>query len=164
MRYVEKLMRERGIQPSDDVMLVGYSQGGLIAQNIANSGRWGDPLIVTWASPQVQGGVGAHDIVRFEVEGDLVSDGLRLASLYIPDQEGDNYRVRGDAGADSGDQFFSAGGAARAFGEGLAIHTVGHKPFYGNLADEFDTRDDMYARRLQERMSPYVNGSIMSSS
>jgi uncharacterized protein YukE len=165
MSYVEQLMGDRGITSEDEVLLVGYSQGGLIAQNIAHSGRWGDPLVVTWASPQVIGGVEARDIIRFEVTGDVITDGVAASSLSVPDQAGDNYLVRGDAGAGRSGARVGIPNAvdiAVGLGAGAAIHMEG-RPFYGNLADEFDERDDLYATRLQARMEPFLGGSVVSN-
>jgi uncharacterized protein YukE len=165
MSYVEQLMGDRGITSEDEVLLVGYSQGGLIAQNIAHSGRWGDPLVVTWASPQVIGGVEARDIIRFEVTGDVITDGVAVSSLSVPDQAGDNYLVRGDAGAGRSGARVGIPNAvdiAVGLGAGAAIHMEG-RPFYGNLADEFDERDDLYATRLQARMEPFLGGSVVSN-
>lgn len=165
MSYVEQLMGDRGITSEDEVLLVGYSQGGLIAQNIAHSGRWGDPLVVTWASPQVIGGVEARDIIRFEVTGDVITDGVAASSLSVHDQAGDNYLVRGDAGAGRSGARVGIPNAvdiAVGLGAGAAIHMEG-RPFYGNLADEFDERDDLYATRLQARMEPFLGGSVVSN-
>lgn len=165
MSYVEQLMVDRGITSEDEVLLVGYSQGGLIAQNIAHSGRWGDPLVVTWASPQVIGGVEARDIIRFEVTGDVITDGVAASSLSVPDQAGDNYLVRGDAGAGRSGARVGIPNAvdiAGGLGAGAAIHMEG-RPFYGNLADDFDERDDLYATRLQARMEPFLGGSVVST-
>ena len=174
MRYVEALMRAAGITSNDQIMLVGYSQGGLLAQNIANSGRWGDPLIVTRAAPQVLGGVGSHDILRFEVEHDLVVDG---ANPFGPVQDmwravgvhgsGTDHLVRGDGGSSGGlgdplDMLIEHTPAG-ALGGGVAIHTDG-LPFYGNLADEFDASTDPDSAHLQNRMSDFMDAEIVADS
>lgn len=178
MRYVEAQMRAAGITSSDQVMLVGYSQGGLLAQNIGNSGRWGDPLIVTRASPQVLGGVGSHDILRFEVERDAVVDRLnpfgfaqdmwRAAGVH---GSGTDHLVRGSGGSGLTpsnpvtDFVVSTNPFAFAadLGAGAAVHTDGLS-FYGNLADEFDSSTHGDAVAMQKRMSGFLGAEIVGDS
>ena len=178
MRYVEALMQAAGITSRDQIMLVGYSQGGLLAQNIANSGHWGDPLIVTRASPQVLGGVGSHDILRFEVERDAVVDRLNPYG-QVQDMwravgvhgSGTDHLVRGSGGTGlmPGNPITNAVINSNPFliaadlGAGAAIHTEG-LPFYGNLADEFDASTDREAIAVQQRISDYLGTEIVADS
>lgn len=51
IRAAEQAMREAGIQPDDRVVLVGYSQGGLVASRLAQSGEWNIAGMLTVGSP-----------------------------------------------------------------------------------------------------------------
>jgi hypothetical protein len=51
LRATEQAMRDAGIRPGDTVIPVGYSQGGIIATDIAVSGDYTTPALVTFGSP-----------------------------------------------------------------------------------------------------------------
>lgn len=51
IRATEQAMAEAGIRPDSQVMLVGYSQGGLVADAIAGSGRWNVTGLETYGDP-----------------------------------------------------------------------------------------------------------------
>lgn len=55
-----------------DVMLVGYSQGGLDAQNIAASGKYHVTTLVTYGSPLVQSDIPGVQAVHLRADGDAV--------------------------------------------------------------------------------------------
>lgn len=48
---VIEAMRSAGVQPSDPVMIVGHSQGGLIANDVASSGQFQVTECVTFGAP-----------------------------------------------------------------------------------------------------------------
>lgn len=171
MRYVEAQMKAAGITSKDQVMIVGYSQGGLIAQNLANSGRWGDAFIVTRASPEVPGGVGDHDILRFEVEHDLIVDQVNpfgpaqkmLRSVGVHGS-GTDHLVRGSGGSGLPSSNPLTDTMMKLVpGAGWSIHTNG-LAYYGKLADEFDASTDPEAKKLQDRMSKYLGAEIVEDS
>lgn len=51
LRAVELAMEDANIQPGDEVVLTGFSQGGLIATMVAGSGRWNVVGLETHAAP-----------------------------------------------------------------------------------------------------------------
>lgn len=51
---VELAMREAGVQPSDPVVQVGHSQGGLIAAQLAASGDFNTVMVATFGAPAGQ--------------------------------------------------------------------------------------------------------------
>ena len=51
LRAVELAMGEAGIDPGDEVQFAGYSQGGLVAARLAESGVWNTTGIVTFGAP-----------------------------------------------------------------------------------------------------------------
>ncbi|MHA7984862.1 hypothetical protein ACX9R5_03570 [Rathayibacter sp. CAU 1779] len=51
LRATQEAMREAGIQRGDTVIPVGYSQGGIIATDLATSGEYITPTLVTFGSP-----------------------------------------------------------------------------------------------------------------
>lgn len=66
--------------PSAEVMLVGYSQGGLVAQRLADEGAFNVKTVMTFGSPQLTSvrNFGGADVIRLEHNGDLVP-GLSLS-------------------------------------------------------------------------------------
>jgi hypothetical protein len=59
LRAVEQAMADAGITGSDEVQVVGFSQGGLIATMIAGSGDWNVVGVETFAAPT--GGIALPD-------------------------------------------------------------------------------------------------------
>ena len=51
IRATELAMARAGIQPGDDVQLMGYSQGGLVAARLAGSGTWNVVGLESYAAP-----------------------------------------------------------------------------------------------------------------
>lgn len=51
IRATELAMADAGIAPGDEVVLVGFSQGGLVADAIAASGRWNTVGLETYGDP-----------------------------------------------------------------------------------------------------------------
>jgi hypothetical protein len=51
LRATEEAMRQAGVQPGDTVIPIGYSQGGIVATDLAVSGQYQTPALVTFGSP-----------------------------------------------------------------------------------------------------------------
>ncbi|MFB7888378.1 esterase/lipase family protein [Cellulosimicrobium cellulans] len=76
-RAVLEAMRQAGIAPDDDVVLVGHSQGGIIASTVAAAtvGTYAVRHVVTAGSP-----IGGHDLppgvkgTHLETQGEGISD------------------------------------------------------------------------------------------
>jgi hypothetical protein len=164
---IEDELRAAGVGRDDQVLFVGYSQGGLHAQNLARSGLYGDAVVVTRGSPEVAGGMGSHDIVRFEVEGDIVIE--RLGAFDAPNGimralggggDGTDLVVRGAGGAEPRSWVDHVGFVGRE----ASIHMGASIAFYQQLADDFDRSDDPEARRLQDRLAPFLDAKIVEDS
>lgn len=166
MEMIQAELEAAGVDGTDEVLFIGYSQGGLHAQNLARSGMYGDAMVITRGSPEVAGGMGGHDILRFEVEGDLVVE--NVSPFDAVHDVGDALGLRGsgtdlvvrDHGGAGARSLIDVVGVA---GRQLAIHTEGDA-FYGNLADEFDNRTDADAQHLQRRIDPFLGGVIVEDS
>jgi hypothetical protein len=166
MAMIQAELEAAGVDGDDEVLFIGYSQGGLHAQNLARSGLYGDAMVITRGSPEVAGGMGDHDILRFEVEGDVVVENISpfdaahdIGGAFGLRGSGTDLVVRDDGGAGARSIIDVIGVAGRQ----LAIHTEGDA-FYGNLADGFDDRTDADARHLQRRIHPFLGGAIVEDS
>lgn len=63
--------------PLDDVLIVGYSQGGLIAEDVAWRGDFKSTTVITEAAPRLGGSHGDVDVLRLNARG-LVNDVIGL--------------------------------------------------------------------------------------
>lgn len=73
--YVRRMIAEATKDdPDAELMLVGYSQGGIVAQRLAQDGNYNITTIVTAGSPSFTSptGLNGADIVRLEHLGDFV--------------------------------------------------------------------------------------------
>ncbi|WP_395638235.1 hypothetical protein [Pseudolysinimonas sp.] len=73
-RAVEQAMREAGIRPDDEVVVSGFSQGGLVATMVAGSGHWNVVGAATFGAP-------AGNI---PLPPDLVGMAVRNTDDFIP--------------------------------------------------------------------------------
>ncbi|MCF6378477.1 hypothetical protein L2K70_12770 [Nocardioides KLBMP 9356] len=164
---IEEKLERAGVGRDDHVLFVGYSQGGLHAQNLARSGNYGDAVVITRGSPEVAGGMGPYDVLRFEVEGDIVVE--RLAAF-----DAANGLVRAVGGGGSGTDLVVRGGAGAEprswvdhvgfLGREASIHMGASVAFYQQLADDFDRSTSPEARLLQDRIKPFLDAQVLEDS
>lgn len=71
---VRDAMAEAGIGEGDDVVFTGYSQGALIATQLASSGDWDTQSVVLAGTPVHGNAVGGDvPVVQLEHDGDLIT-------------------------------------------------------------------------------------------
>ena len=111
--------------------------------------------------------MGSHDILRFEVEGDIVIE--RLGAFDAPTGvmralggggDGTDFVVRGAAGAEPRSWVDVVG----ELGREASIHMGASVAFYQQLADDFDASNDPEARHMQARLDPFLNAAIVEDS
>jgi hypothetical protein len=103
VRAALEAMRLAGIEPGDEVILAGYSQGGIVASAVAQKGIFDVPAMVTFGAP-----VGGHPVpegtsaVAIEHVDDMIP---ALGGLPPGAGRGglDRIFVRGPSGADDDD-------------------------------------------------------------
>ncbi|OBF29130.1 WXG100 family type VII secretion target [Mycobacterium sp. ACS4331] len=75
VKKIDRALREAGYDPSDrskqpEMMFVGYSQGGMEAQNLVASGRYNATSLVTYGSPLVHADREGVATVHLRAHGD----------------------------------------------------------------------------------------------
>lgn len=165
-----------------DVMLVGFSQGGMDAQNIAASGRYNVTNMVTYGSPLIQPDNPSIDTVHLQADGDKVP-GMGPLGMAINDgaamvqhaQKGDlgggaqaihdtaNYVARTSAHS----QWIFEADPANAPAESVStkMNPLGNHgiPTYQNVATAFDDSTDPHFDAIKQSMQKF-DGTIVSSS
>lgn len=85
---IDRALRAAGYDPADrskqpEMMFVGFSQGGMEAQNLVASGRYNAAALVTYGSPLVHADVAGVSTVHLRAEGDntpnIPAEALALA-------------------------------------------------------------------------------------
>ncbi len=85
---IDRALRAAGYDPADrstqpEMMFVGFSQGGMEAQNLVASGRYNATALVTYGSPLVHADVNGVSTVHLRAEGDntpnIPAEALALA-------------------------------------------------------------------------------------
>jgi len=121
----DELAALEGLIPEGaEVMLVGYSQGGMDAQNIAASGRLNVQQVVTFGSP-VRGDL---DVPAIHLQAD--GDGIPGSAAGMPGP----YFESATAIEDNSSVFSGASDIGRTGFNAGAIHANG----YGGLSEEWD--------------------------
>ncbi|WP_395245245.1 hypothetical protein ACGGZK_05425 [Agromyces sp. MMS24-K17] len=142
--------------PDAELMLVGYSQGGLVAQRLADEGVLNISTIATYGSPSYKSYNSLHgaEIIRFEHNGDPIP---------LTDAEVGPY------GWLRGVQAEQRGGSDVTFRGGNPLQTiVGGFPHtdhgdYEWLADRFEESDDPAHQAIREQMSRF-RGRVVGDS
>ncbi len=128
------------VDPDAEVALIGFSQGGMIAQRLADEGSFHCTTVMTYGSPVLQDSrnFGGADVIRLEHHADIVPRLSFVNPVHDPvvalmDQ------VTGNVAPSAGeDVTFRAGGPKWG-----SAHTHGD---YGWVAEEFDrSRDERFA-------------------
>ncbi len=162
-----------------DVMLVGFSQGGMDAQNIAASGRYNVTNLVTYGSPLIQPDTPSIATVHLQAYGDKVP-GMGPIGIGIDDgadmvQKGGlvggakavgdtaNYLAR--TSTQSNWIYEADPSNAPAGSLGTELNPLGNHSVatYQNVANDFDKSTDPHFAAVKQSMQKY-NGTIVSSS
>lgn len=127
--------------PDSPIMLVGYSQGGLDAQNIAASGAYPYvTTVVTFASPIIKPHSVGYNTIHLVAEGDPIP------ALSHPLHDGDY------ADADIHGQLFEVDSGVVDWG--LGLH--GNKQTYKNVGDAFEESTDPRFDIVKEDIARYL--------
>lgn len=126
-------MNAFGITSTDEILLVGFSQGGGQGELIAESGLYSKAVVINEGGPSTPGGDG-RNVLRLEA-ADLPSNGIEEVSRVTAGRDG---------------TIFDGGGS----------HT--DHPEYGRAADRFDASTDPAHQHLQSEIGKFYNGTIVA--
>lgn len=144
-----------------DVMLVGFSQGGMDAQNIAASGRYHVTNLVTYGSPIIQPDEPGIDTVHMRAEGDNVPGfGAAVKAMQAPPVLGIPGAIVDmvkDATGTSSAGIFQSGVPD---GSGNGIYGNHSDKAYTAVATVFDESDDPRFADAKESMKKY-QGTVL---
>lgn len=166
-----------------DILLVGYSQGGLVAEGVARVGDFGSVMIVTEASPPLNKDLGNADMLRLNSPGS-VNDLIYLANMGV--QGFDRLPDFGPSSVREGEQGLrlseNTGSRLDTYGQGMkmtpngtsyvdggAIFNAGveaHEDhdLYRGAAQEFEGRADAGAQEFKSRISQFQGLDVIYDS
>lgn len=145
-RGVVDAMRAAGIDPTTPVMLVGHSQGGMVAANLsrelAESGEFAVTDVVTFGSP-------------FAQMDQPVPDGVQLTA----------FENRSDVvpALDGRRNSHAAGAVTVTFDDGERNMDAHHMEGYRAGAAALDTSVTVAARAVTARLRPFTSGSTSTT-
>lgn len=170
---IQNAMHDRIGDSTADVMIVGYSQGGMIAQQIADQGHFSVKEVMTVASPAVLGdhGYGGANVTRLEHGGDEVVNGTSIARglswiAGIADPSSQVLARNAFTPLLTGDgSIFNGSGEVHTFHQGhdepAMVHDVG-TGHYDWLADRYDESTDPDIAAARERQALYLRGEVVT--
>lgn len=161
-----------------DVMLVGFSQGGMDAQNIAASGRYHVTNLVTYGSPVIQPDNAAIGTVHLRAVGDNVP-GMGLLGAAVEAMQnppviglgqaiGDiaNYDARTSTPSDwvyqSDPCIAPADVSILGVDTGTSVFGNHGEPAYQAVAADFDRSNDAHFSAVKKSMANF-DGTVVSS-
>jgi uncharacterized protein YukE len=141
-----------------EVMLVGYSQGGMIAQTVADRHHSNITEVLTFGSPPVPAahGYGGANVTRLEHSGDEVINGTEIARGYVlpPVRNAALHLLSMDNPSNADITTFSGGTP------GFFAHDI-KKTDYDWLSDRYDESSDPEIVRARERQDRFLNGRAL---
>lgn len=163
---VRQAMIEAGIDSSSQVMYVGYSQGGIVGQNLAASGEFGPGLVFAQASPRANNVPTGYDIIHINRSADEVTNLAAPLSLI-------NDHGAGTSGKQTGfdyvhtyqDPWYQKQmhvGQELGRGNGFDVWGV-HKDMDGYAAAvrDFENADHPDAKKSHELAARFLGGDII---
>lgn len=126
-------MKDFGVTTDDEILFVGFSQGGGHSELIAESGLFSNVTVINEGGPSTPGGDGSN-VLRLEAD-DIPSNAIEAVSG------------------------FTAGRGGTIF-DGAGSHT--DHGAYGRAADEFDASTDPAHQHLQEQVDKFRNGVVIA--
>jgi hypothetical protein len=164
---IENAIAERVGKSGAEVMIIGYSQGGMIAQQIADDRQFRVSEVLTVASPPVLGehGYGGANVTRLEHGGDEVVNGTAIgrgASAVLAMVAGGDPILTRNAITPllTGDgSIFNGDGEVHTFHAGQdepeMVHDVG-SGHYDWLAQQYDVSTDPEIVAARERQAIFL--------
>ena len=165
VREIDEILTSTPDGKRTEVMLVGLSQGGMDAQNIAASGRYNVTALVTYGSPIVQSDVHGVATVHMQADGDHVP-GMgfgRGAGTAIENMASGQYVPGIGLGAFFVD-LVSPPSSQSVFkcDPGLAANVDVHANGYPKVANAFDASQDPRFDEVKQRMKDF-QGRVIDS-
>ena len=162
-----------------DIMLVGFSQGGMDAQNIAASGRYHVTNLVTYGSPVIQHDNAGIDTVHLQAKGDNVPEmglfGAAVEAMQNPPVIGigqavgemTNYVSRTSTPSNwiyEADPCIAATDVS-IYGVDTGVSVIGNHgdPAYQAVASDFDGSNDPHFANVKKSMEKF-DGTVLSAS
>lgn len=156
---VQQKIQDLGGNPDDEVMLVGFSQGGMIAQRLADEGTFKTKEVITYGSPEILNArnFGGANVLRLRHNADLVPYTEFVSLNVVTESVGAIYdRVTRAVRPPQGDEL--------SFRAGSFIESGAHNSAdYGWVASEFDKNSNPRDVAVRERHQRF-QGSIIGDS
>ncbi len=155
--YAE-LRRELAKYPNAEVMLVGYSQGGLLAQVLATVDEFNVKEVVTIASPRLDLNYGEANVTRFEHNADPVVNGTEYLRGSIFSDWGRDFKMWAHGETTQNEVVnFRQGN----FFEDK-VHDLGSGD-YDWLADQWQNSSDPAHSAARDRQALFLNGTVLDT-
>lgn len=147
--------------PDAEVALIGFSQGGLVAQRLADDGSFRTTTVLTFGSPDLPAArnYGGADVVRLEHNADVIP-GTDLVNRFMQPGFDLLNLATGPAVPPKGEDVrFSAGT--------LFVHEPGvwgphNHTDYGWVAEQFDKSDDPKFDASKASLSRFLDGTVVA--
>lgn len=148
-------------RPDAEIMLVGYSQGGMVAQALAASGRYDNLVeVVTIGSPRFDDAdFGNVHVTRLEHNADLVVNGTEYLDGSVFEDAGRDFRnwIEGRTPTNAPVDFR----AGNPF-ENPRVHDVSTGD-YDWVAEQFTASTDPPVVASRERIEAFLDGTVTRS-
>lgn len=177
-RMIRRAMAEAGIDENTNVLLVGYSQGGMHAQNIAATGDFKDAVVLAQGSPLTLLNDGSFTTISQNHPVDGIVNGVELVtgqgiSRVVP-PEGSEFQYTYSRGDDLGAarqaaMVAASAGAGGPVGAVGALYVTGKEAHtdieaYDAIAQSFDSSADPGAVQARSILEPHFGGRVVYDS
>lgn len=176
-RKIRQTMTDAGIDKNTKLLIAGYSQGGMHAQNLAASGDFGDVVVLSQGSPRTLKNNGGFTHISLNHPADGVVNGVELVTAQgvkrvLPAGDtGSQYTHTQGAGPQKG--LWVAAGSSLATGNsamtasavvGAGISAHKNMDQYKGIARDFDSSSNPRAVKAKTELKEFYNKQIRDDS
>ncbi len=166
---IAQLRTELANYPDAEIMMVGYSQGGMLAQLVAASGEFNVTEVLTVGSPRIDHGVdyGNVNVTRIEHNADPIVGGTEYLDGSVFGDAGRDFRNWLDGTApENAEVNFRAGNPFENFRienpVKNSVHDIGTGD-YDWVADQFQNSNDPAHVAARERLDKFLDGTVVDA-
>jgi pimeloyl-ACP methyl ester carboxylesterase len=167
---IAQLRAELANYADAEIMMVGYSQGGMLAQLVAASGEFNVTEVLTVGSPRIDDGVdyGNVNVTRIEHNADPIVGGTEYLDGSVFGDAGRDFRSWLDGTApENAEVNFRAGNPLENLRledpAANSVHDIGTGD-YDWVADQFQNSTDPAHVAARERLDAFLDGSVVDVS
>ncbi|MDZ4233884.1 MAG: hypothetical protein U1C73_08990, partial [Dietzia sp.] len=159
---IRQAMLAAGINGDSEVLYVGYSQGGMIAQNLAASQEFGTGVVLAQGSPRTSATQIGYDVIHINQFGDEVVTGVGLGGIVYDHGNGLHGLVNDKIGYDYVHMPSDLKNISAAAAQDRSSWAHTNMEEYARVTRDFEDSTAQGALKAKAKLAPFLGGIVVS--